>query len=115
MISVDNILKILDRIPMWKKLTEIPTKVDELEKRLEKLEASNAPDKEFEECRGALFKRKAGGGWQNAVYCPNCKTSTQQFPSPTGSIIFACGNQNCSWGSMFTVAELPEVMKDLPN
>ena len=31
---VDDVLKVLDRIPIWKRLQEVPREVDELKKRI---------------------------------------------------------------------------------
>jgi len=115
MVITEELVKLAELIPIVKTLRGLPDRVERLERRLAELEASKAPDKDFAECRGALFKRKAGGGWQNAVYCPNCKTSTQQFPGPNGGMIFVCRSRHCGWGSMFTVTELPGVMKELPD
>ncbi len=42
MISVGDILKILDQIPIWKALREMPKRVAELEARVQKLEAEKA-------------------------------------------------------------------------
>ena len=38
MISVSDILKILDKIPIWKELSKLPKKVEELENRVAMLE-----------------------------------------------------------------------------
>jgi hypothetical protein len=46
----------------------LKTKIAELEEKL----ASQTPP-EFVESHGALFKRKAEGGYHEAVFCPRCK------------------------------------------
>jgi transcription elongation factor Elf1 len=38
MISISDILAILDKIPIWKKLKEMPSKIESLEKRIAELE-----------------------------------------------------------------------------
>src|SRR5438552_15570882 len=40
--------------------------------QLEQQVAAQTALEEFVECRGALFKRKPGGGYHLAVYCPHC-------------------------------------------
>lgn len=42
MAVVDNVLHVLDRIPIWKRLQEIPTEVDALKQRITALEAALA-------------------------------------------------------------------------
>ena len=49
---------------------------------------------EFEEHRGALFKRKPGGGYHLAVYCPNCKRSASSFHV----LPYEC---SCGWSGDF--------------
>jgi len=113
MMVVDDILKILERIPLWKKLTALPTRVDALEKRLAELEASKAPDQDSVVRDGALFKRNSDGSWQNTVYCPNCKTGMSKFPAATGEMTFICSH--CGGESGFSVQELPEMLKKLSD
>jgi hypothetical protein len=36
--TIDDFLKVLDRIPIWKRLGEVPTEVDDLKRRLSELE-----------------------------------------------------------------------------
>lgn len=38
MAGLSDILSLLDKIPIWKRLTELPAKVEELEKRISALE-----------------------------------------------------------------------------
>ena len=38
MITVSDILKILDKIPIWKQLKDLPARIEALERRLEALE-----------------------------------------------------------------------------
>ena len=78
--------------------------VDDLDRRA----ASQAAAEEFVEHRGALFKRKPGGGYHHAVYCPTCSDSTSVFP-PGGEF-----NCTCSWFSNFIEPDLPRILSELP-
>jgi hypothetical protein len=64
---------------------------------------------EFVEYKGAAFKRKATGGYVDAVYCPECKVSTSagfaEFP-------FTC--HKCSWASGFVGSAMPGLLRELP-
>src|SRR4051794_29856837 len=58
-----------------KQVADLQAENATLKKRVSDLQAqiaSNTVSDEFVECRGALFKRKPGGGYHNAVYCPDC-------------------------------------------
>jgi hypothetical protein len=35
---IDDVLKVLDRIPIWKRLQEVPSEVDDLKRRIAELE-----------------------------------------------------------------------------
>ena len=65
-------------------------------------------DDEFVEKMGALFKRKPGGGYHKAVYCPKCRTSTAPFPE------WGEYNCKCGWFSWFQRSELDEIIQSLP-
>lgn len=71
---------------------------------------SKKTEEEFVEHRGALFKKKPGGGYHLAVYCPNCR-------QPAGSIHavmpFSCGQRH--WSSAFTSGDLEKILKELPT
>lgn len=78
---------------------------------LEQQTASQAVTEQYKESRGALFKKRAGGTYVLAVYCPVCRQSAGPFPpGPKG--IYSC--DPCQWFSNFSVAELPVVMAELP-
>jgi regulator of replication initiation timing len=84
----------------------------DLQSRLRELEISEADracSSEFVEHRGALFKRKHDGGYEHAVYCPECHRSAfsmdKFFP-------YAC--DKCQWSADFTGRELDEVLGGLP-
>ena len=69
--------------------------------------SANATAEDFIEHRGVLFKRKAGGGYHLAVYCPLCQ---KPAGSPEG-IPYHC---RCGWCGDFGAGELKQVMEDLP-
>ncbi len=63
---------------------------------------------EFVEHRGALFKKKPGGGYHLAVYCPNCHKSTSNFER---NIVFRCSS--CDWCSSFKGDDFKKVFMEL--
>jgi hypothetical protein len=69
--------------------------------------SANASAHEFKEERGALFKRKPGGGYLDAVYCPKCRHSAAPFPPGAE---FCC---ECGWFSSFTERDLPLIIAGL--
>ena len=73
-------------------------------------EAVKALSGDFVEHRGALFKRKSGGGYEHAVYCPDCRRSTFSMEK---FLPYFC--DKCQWGTDFTGKELDDVLKELPN
>lgn len=87
-----------------KENSDLKAKVADLEKKL----VAFAVAEDFVEERGALFKRRASGGYHNAVYCPKCRQSASPFPPGEE---FNC---QCGWFSSFTEGELPDVLKALP-
>jgi hypothetical protein len=50
MVSVSDILKILDKAPIWKNLKELPARVDALEKRIAELEAEPVEASHLHKC-----------------------------------------------------------------
>lgn len=82
-----------------------------LKKRVADLETQIAPkatSHEFVECRGALFKRKPGGGYHYAVFCPDC---SGPMASLMDELPFSC--HKCRRSVSFTGQELKSVMRDL--
>ncbi|MDO9371276.1 MAG: septum formation initiator family protein [Gammaproteobacteria bacterium] len=86
-----------------KENTKLKKRVAELEQQL----STSAESEEYVEERGALFKRRPGGGYHNAVYCPRCHSSTSPFPPGAE---FNC---QCGWASSFTEGELQSVISSL--
>ena len=108
MLTLKDILKILETCTQWKELVALPGKVATLENRVAELEAQLHPiaSSEFVESHGALFKRNPDGSFQEAVYCPRCKTSTVSIGFPQ----FDC---SCGWVSSFTQSDLPKILREL--
>jgi hypothetical protein len=79
-------------------------------KEFEESDADRAVSFDFVEHRGALFKRKPGGGYERAVYCPKCQVSTSSLEK---MLPYHCGA--CRWCADFTGRELDEVLKELPK
>lgn len=71
--------------------------------------AAYAVTEQYLEHRGAAFKRKAGGGFHAAVYCPACHVSTAPFPPGAE---YNCSR--CNWHSQFVEADLGKILKELP-
>lgn len=61
--------------------------------------------------RGAFFRRRPDGVYDNAVYCPRCHQSTSSFPPGSGQ--FVC--DPCRWFSDFEAHELPSILASLPR
>jgi hypothetical protein len=110
-VFMKEILEAIFRTSTWRKVSSLPDKVEELEERIAKLEGGYKASQEFMEMDGALFKRNPDNSWQQAVFCPRCKTSTELFPGPIGGNVFVCAS--CDWGSPFTDMELPEILQRL--
>ena len=94
-----------------KEKAELQNQLAECKKENEKVAAqleSYRRSEEFVECRGALFKRKKGGGYVHAVYCPTHKVSCAPFP-PGES--FCC--PQCSWFSSFRESQLGVVLQEI--
>jgi predicted nucleic-acid-binding Zn-ribbon protein len=60
---IDDILKALDRIPVWKRVSALPAEVDALKKRVEALEARLAPvtGDRCPKCRAMAFTLDSSG------------------------------------------------------
>src|ERR1017187_9156779 len=62
-------------------VTKLEKENADLKKRVSQLESELAAKtrlEEFVEHHGALFKRKPGGGYHSAVYCPRCKQRSEE-------------------------------------
>jgi hypothetical protein len=79
--------------------------------RLEELDgtvASSVTAGQFVEHRGALFKRRASGGYHDAVFCPSCQCP---MSSLEGRLPYNCSR--CHILVDFIGADLKRVMKEL--
>lgn len=78
--------------------------------QLQKEAACDRVDQQYVEGRGgAYFKKRTGGGYVLAVYCPSCKQPASDFPPGEE---FHC--DPCRWHSTFTARELTAVIAELP-
>lgn len=79
-------------------------------KIVEQLEQFRISRDEFVEARGALFKRKPGGGYHEAVYCPRCKMPLSSFG---GDFPYSC--DRCKIHLDFSLSDVPNILKGLPQ
>jgi hypothetical protein len=80
----------------------------ELEQQISR---QNVPQ-DFVEKRGALFRRLAGGGYDETPYCPVCKRSMWCFES---MFPYECSDLSCGHKSNFRGGELKSVLASLPT
>lgn len=93
-------------------LVEAEGKLANCERQLAEADASLSADtglKEFVECRGAFFKRKPGGGYDETVYCPRCR---HPMASSHGRFSYFC--EPCNQRMDFSLRDLKKVMSELP-
>lgn len=99
------------RISLMTENAELKQRIAGLEMALteskRKLSEDQRQRDEFVEHRGALFKRMPGGGFHEAVYCPNCKRSTGSLDR---MIPYSC---TCGWLATFEPYKLPNVLKEI--
>ncbi|MEL4387991.1 hypothetical protein [Shewanella xiamenensis] len=71
------------------------------------------PSSKFVEYRGAKFKRKPSGGYENSIYCPSCEVG---MGSLDGDMPFVCGKCHSltSFNSKELNLVLNEVSKEFP-
>lgn len=73
---VDDILKALDRVPVWKRVQELPSEVDDLKGRIAALEEKLSGKWPADVCRfcGARAARLAGAprGSEEKWFCEEC-------------------------------------------
>jgi hypothetical protein len=65
---------------------------------------------EFVEKRGALFKRLAGGGYDETPFCPACKRSMWCFDDV---FPYECSDDSCGHKADFKGGELKSVLQSL--
>jgi hypothetical protein len=79
---------------------------NEMEKELARYKAAE----QFEEKRGALFKRLPGGGYSETPYCPICHKSTWSFEE---MFPYECSDESCGHRADFTKGEIKAVIDSL--
>lgn len=103
---------VLDQMREIEKVAiESEEKISEQEKRIHELERELAryrASEQYVEHRGALFKRKPGGGYADIVYCPKCQSS---LGSLDPQMAFRC--RPCEWRTSFLSGELGSVLREL--
>ena len=87
-----------------KKLADSQAEIVELQKQL----SEKTVPEDYVEYKGALFKRKLSGGYNEAVFCPHCKV-------PLGSVrnVLNYYCPRCSIRLNFTGEDLPSILKEL--
>lgn len=98
---------------------EMLSKVEKEKSDLEKLLSSareeiielkkKIPSTKFIEYRGAKFKRKPSGGYENSVYCPSCEVGMATIQD--SDMPFVCGK--CNALTSFTFHDLISVLKEV--
>ena len=88
--AIDDIAKLLERLPFWKRLAPLPDKVDALEKRVSDLEAllnGKVPPDVCKKCGERAMRledsRLVGEKPQRVRedwFCQACKKYSQRFP-----------------------------------
>lgn len=91
------------------RLQEESTQLKELCSRLQGELKAKARAGNFFEYRGAAFKFMAGGGYEKAVFCPECHRA---MFSLAGALPYSC--ERCNIHVDFTGNELAGVMRELP-
>lgn len=77
---------------------------------LENKMAANTAPAEYTEHRGALFKRKPGGGYADQPVCPVCHAAMFSFQN---LFEFECGDKHCARAANFTGNDIPSIMQEL--
>ena len=62
----------------------------------------------FVEYRGAKFRRKPSGGFEEAVYCPSCETGMVEFHPE-----YVCAR--CGAATSFSKGQLQAVLREVKN
>ena len=98
--------EMLDKVV--KEKNELETKLKKAENKIEELK-SQIPNSAFVEYRGAKFKRKPSGGFEETAYCLSCETGMASTSS--GNQPFVCGK--CHGLSGFKARELTKVIAEV--
>ena len=87
-------------------LSTVKEENERLKEEIEHLK-TQIPSKEFEAYKGAKFKRKPSGGFEETVYCPKCEYGMTSL----GSLPFTC--IHCNVATNFHKKQLPKILKEL--
>ena len=110
----ERVVHLNDRLGMLqKRVTELEQENARMKQEHHKMAAEIekfSVKEEFVEHRGALFKRKPGGGYRLNVYCPSCHRPTASLHNLAA---FSCSK--CYWHATFTGKQLESIMAELPE
>ena len=81
----------------------------DLKQQLHALELSNKSSNEFIQYKGAKFRRKPSGGYEDTAYCISCEVGMSSTQS--GTMPFVCGK--CSALSGFKARDLVKVLSEV--
>ena len=92
------------------KLAKAEQRIDELTQENSKLHEQVAEAErlhEFDEVSGVLFKRRVGGGYHDAVYCPKCRIAMMEV---VYGGIYCDG---CKWRAPIRANDVPALRASL--
>jgi hypothetical protein len=90
-----------EKSDLEKFLSDAREEIIELKKKI--------PSSKFVEYRGAKFKRRPSGGYENSVYCPACEVG--MATTPGGNMPFVCGK--CHALTTFRSHDLNSVLSEV--
>jgi formylmethanofuran dehydrogenase subunit E len=96
-----------------KQLADCQAKTTELQNeniQLRNQIKSEAIPQDFIKHKGALFRRNDSGGYENSVFCRECK---EPMISAQNRLSFVC--LGCNTRVNFTGRELPQILSELPK
>lgn len=91
----------IEKAELEKSLRAAREEIEELKKKI--------PGSKFVEYRGAKFRRKPSGGYENAVYCPSCETGMATIPNK--GLPFACAR--CNALTTFCSQDLSSILEEV--
>jgi len=94
-----------------RKISQLEAENAQLRQRnseLERKAADALAAEQYTQHRGALFKKLPSGGYDYAVYCPQCRLAMFAFPDGE---LYNCGQ--CGIPSSFKEADIERIRKEL--
>lgn len=91
-----------------KEKSDLENQLSDARKKIVELQAK-IPSTKFVEYRGAKFKRRPSGGYENSVYCPSCEVGMATIQS--SDMPFVCGK--CNALTTFTSHDLVSVLREV--